>query len=203
MTVPMTVRTPEGCMRIGVASTGRSPRRSRRRRRFRRTNTSRSIVAMHRSVAFPFHADRCSSADQSRGLPQCSPELDAPLCSRDESSGSTSTSGVHHATECSDIATLSRLADRASSIALQRPPAAACCNRRTTRTAAPIVVAQSTTSQSQTGTTTHRRGGPHVPVAPAWRSRCCDSKVPHALRRYVYRTRMIYNFSYFDFAPKQ
>jgi hypothetical protein len=49
-------------------------------------------------------------------------------------------------------------------------------------------------------------GGP-VTVVPSFpahetRVRAAAAQGPEALRRYIHRTRMIYNFYYWDFAPK-
>ena len=65
---------------------------------------------------------------------------------------------------------------------------------------APIVVAQASgTSQAQTGTATQ---SDYIPVNQRG-ARAAALEGPDALRRYVFRTRMIYNYSYFEFAPKE
>ena len=65
---------------------------------------------------------------------------------------------------------------------------------------APSIVAQSAVPPSNAG-------APAVPVEefPAYQRgvRKAATEGPEALRRYVWRTRMIYNFSYKDFAPKE
>jgi hypothetical protein len=63
---------------------------------------------------------------------------------------------------------------------------------------APIVLAQVSATMS---------GAPEA-VAPSFpahetRVRAAAAEGPESLRRYVHRTRMIYNFYYWDFAPKQ
>jgi hypothetical protein len=63
---------------------------------------------------------------------------------------------------------------------------------------ASIVLAQASATMS---------GAPEA-VAPSFpahetRVRAAAAQGPEALRRYVHRTRMIYNFYYWDFAPKQ
>ena len=66
-------------------------------------------------------------------------------------------------------------------------------------TSAQIVVAQATgSSQAQTGTATQ---SDYIPVNQRG-ARAAALEGPDALRRYVFRTRMIDNYSYFDFAPK-
>lgn len=65
---------------------------------------------------------------------------------------------------------------------------------------APIVVAQATgSSQAQTGTATQ---SDYIPVNQRG-VRAAALEGPDALRRYVFRTRFIYNYSYFAFAPKE
>jgi hypothetical protein len=63
----------------------------------------------------------------------------------------------------------------------------------------PVVVAQVSTS------TTTIAGSPDANTFPAYQAkvRAAAAQGPDALRRYVHRTRMIYNFYYNDFAPKQ
>ena len=65
---------------------------------------------------------------------------------------------------------------------------------------APIVVAQATgSSPARTGAAAE---GDYIPVN--YRGvRAAALEGPDALRRYVFRTRMIYNYYYLDFAPKQ
>lgn len=63
----------------------------------------------------------------------------------------------------------------------------------------PIVIAQTTAPVSGA-----RDAGATVDVYPAYQRgvRKAASEGPEALRRYVWRTRMIHNFYYHDFAPK-
>jgi hypothetical protein len=62
---------------------------------------------------------------------------------------------------------------------------------------APIVLAQASTTMSGAAVTS-------APAYPALESRvrAAAAQGPEALRRYVQRTRMIYNFYYWDFAPR-
>jgi len=67
-------------------------------------------------------------------------------------------------------------------------------------TAAPIVV-----SQASAPSTNAKAAGPVVDEFPAYQQgvRKAAAEGPEALRRYTWRTRMIYNFYYNDFAPKE
>jgi hypothetical protein len=61
----------------------------------------------------------------------------------------------------------------------------------------PIVLAQASTTMPAAPVTM-------APAFPAHetRVRAAAAQGPEALRRYIWRTRMIYNFYYWDFAPK-
>ena len=65
---------------------------------------------------------------------------------------------------------------------------------------APVVVAQTSgTTQAQPGAAVDADAIPvHLRGV-----RAAASQGPDALRRYIFRTRMIYNFYYIDFAPKE
>ena len=65
--------------------------------------------------------------------------------------------------------------------------------------AAPVIVAQVSTS------TTTVTGSQDANTFPAYQAnvRAAAAQGPDELRRYVHRTRMIHNFYYNDFAPKQ
>ena len=62
---------------------------------------------------------------------------------------------------------------------------------------APVVLAQASTTMSGAALTS-------APAFPAheMRVRAAAAQGPEALRRYIHRTRMIYNFYYWDFAPR-
>lgn len=64
--------------------------------------------------------------------------------------------------------------------------------------AAPIIVAQASTSVVPTATPAGKEDLPHLRGI-----RKAATESPEALRRYIWRTRMIYNFRYNDFAPKE
>ena len=66
-------------------------------------------------------------------------------------------------------------------------------------TAARVVLAQVSTSSATIA------GSPDANGFPAYQAgvRAAATEGPDALRRYVHRTRMIYNFYYVDFAPRQ
>jgi hypothetical protein len=61
--------------------------------------------------------------------------------------------------------------------------------------AAPVLLAQATTTT---------RAAPAAQAFPDYQAgvRAAAAKGPEALRQYIYRTRMIYNFYYWDFAPQ-
>lgn len=75
---------------------------------------------------------------------------------------------------------------------------AAWANEPAVTEAAPVVVAQASAATSTAV-------GQEAIAFPADQAgvRAAAAQGPDALRRYVYRTRMIYNFYYRDFAPKE
>ncbi|MDQ2917875.1 MAG: hypothetical protein M3R40_12105 [Pseudomonadota bacterium] len=66
--------------------------------------------------------------------------------------------------------------------------------------AVPVVVAQTSAP-----TMAARDNGPQADAFPSYQRgvRNAAAESPEALRRYIWRTRMIYNFAYRDFAPNE
>ena len=93
------------------------------------------------------------------------------------------------------------VAGTAVAIALAISPAAATARADSTGDAAPIVLAQAAAPMSSAA----MRGVAIDPDAGAVNLRGvrkAAAQGPNELRRYIFRTRMIYNFDYEDWAPK-
>jgi hypothetical protein len=85
-------------------------------------------------------------------------------------------------------------------LALFASPCAMAAQTNAASDAAPIVIAQESVPATST-----KAAGPVVDEFPAYQRGVRKAAVesPEALRRYTWRTRMIYNFYYNDFAPKE